>query len=456
MADLLNQSYPKTFSAWVKIPKGATADSSILSSYWTETVVTSTLQHGFIFAVDKSGAPYFFFCSANSSGTHKMAGPLKFTKYADVSAVNVENGEWTNVSMIIDNETKTARCYVNGVECYYYTKSAISNPVTVSWVYKEETFAKELVLGGDYRDANSNYCKGSIRELVVYDEVLTEDQVKSIYNNGAASIDVAPMAHYKPDTANSHTTVKDISGNGHHFYYADDDVTVSFDANGGSGTMETVSGFVPGDSYALPACTFTPPSGKCFSGWALSADGDVLTDTEISLIGDTVLYAVWEDIVYPGEGMIFTKEPYYVLEEMLSDIPYTYYAHIYIPEGLEKVSAGSILSSWFDNIDPSVNFYVDVDGTPGFTYRVASGSTNNTYVKFNAGSVPYGEWVRMAVTVADNGEGEMKVVKCCVNGTVLSQKVLKNNYDEHATQNPFVLGGNAAPGNTGVFKGEIK
>ena len=70
--------------------------------------------------------------------------------------------------------------------------------------------------------------------------------------------------------------------------------TVSFDANGGTGTMADVTG-VSG-SYPLPACTFTAPSDKQFKGWATSASGTVITDASITVSADTRLYAIWEPI----------------------------------------------------------------------------------------------------------------------------------------------------------------
>ena len=67
--------------------------------------------------------------------------------------------------------------------------------------------------------------------------------------------------------------------------------TVSFDANGGTGTMADVTGI--NGSYALPACTFTAPSDKQFKGWATSASGAVITDTSINVTENTTLYAIW-------------------------------------------------------------------------------------------------------------------------------------------------------------------
>jgi len=70
--------------------------------------------------------------------------------------------------------------------------------------------------------------------------------------------------------------------------------TVSFNSNGGSGSMDDVTG-VSG-TYTLPACGFTAPTGKQFKGWATSASGAVIAGTSIEVTADTTLYAVWEDI----------------------------------------------------------------------------------------------------------------------------------------------------------------
>lgn len=70
--------------------------------------------------------------------------------------------------------------------------------------------------------------------------------------------------------------------------------TISFDANGGSGSMTGIR-VVYGKSYALKANTFTK-SGYHFVGWALSSSGDAVYDDQETIVptGDVTLYAVWE------------------------------------------------------------------------------------------------------------------------------------------------------------------
>ena len=72
--------------------------------------------------------------------------------------------------------------------------------------------------------------------------------------------------------------------------------TVSFDANGGTGTMEDV---VRGEGsiYPLPANGFTAPDGKQFAGWTVGSDATLRQPGyEITISGDVTITAQWEDI----------------------------------------------------------------------------------------------------------------------------------------------------------------
>lgn len=67
--------------------------------------------------------------------------------------------------------------------------------------------------------------------------------------------------------------------------------TVSFDKNGGTGTMADVTG-VSG-SYTLPACAFTAPSGKQFKCWSV-ADVEKNVGDSITVTANTTVKAVWQ------------------------------------------------------------------------------------------------------------------------------------------------------------------
>ena len=71
-----------------------------------------------------------------------------------------------------------------------------------------------------------------------------------------------------------------------------DQVTLSFNSNGGSGTMSPVTKDY-NSSFDLPENGFAAPSHKHFAGWSYSASGDIITDDAITLTEDTELFAIW-------------------------------------------------------------------------------------------------------------------------------------------------------------------
>ena len=77
--------------------------------------------------------------------------------------------------------------------------------------------------------------------------------------------------------------------------------TVTYDANGGSGTIEPVEVTV-GESITLnDGSGLTAPEGKEFLGWAKTDSAQSATVTSpFTPDKDTILYAVWGDVT-PGE-----------------------------------------------------------------------------------------------------------------------------------------------------------
>ena len=72
------------------------------------------------------------------------------------------------------------------------------------------------------------------------------------------------------------------------------EVTISFDPNGGTGTMQPMK-VKSGEEFELPECTFTPPEGKEFAGW-LAENGTVfLAGDNVISFSSSVLKATWKD-----------------------------------------------------------------------------------------------------------------------------------------------------------------
>ncbi|MBQ8302623.1 MAG: InlB B-repeat-containing protein, partial [Clostridia bacterium] len=66
---------------------------------------------------------------------------------------------------------------------------------------------------------------------------------------------------------------------------------VSFDANGGDGTMSEL--LLTSSNYTLPEYTLTPPADYGFLGWSYTADGEVINTPTITLTENITLYAKW-------------------------------------------------------------------------------------------------------------------------------------------------------------------
>ena len=71
-------------------------------------------------------------------------------------------------------------------------------------------------------------------------------------------------------------------------------VNVTFDANGGSGTMATAT-VNKGSTYMLPECIFTAPDDQQFKAWSVGGE-EKAVGAEITITADTTVTAVWEDV----------------------------------------------------------------------------------------------------------------------------------------------------------------
>ena len=82
-------------------------------------------------------------------------------------------------------------------------------------------------------------------------------------------------------------------------------VTISFDPNGGTGTMQPMK-VKSGENFTLPECTFTPPEGKEFAGW-LAVNGKVHPAGEVVTSSiDQSFKATWKDKAEVDVTQMFT------------------------------------------------------------------------------------------------------------------------------------------------------
>lgn len=100
-----------------------------------------------------------------------------------------------------------------------------------------------------------------------------------------------PKGNYKTDEA-VNAAAKDPAGNESE-KSQDTPVEISFDANTGTGSMNSLI-VRKKAKFNLPANGFTAPEGKEFDGWDLNGQ-KVAAGTEVSVDGNMALKAVWKD-----------------------------------------------------------------------------------------------------------------------------------------------------------------
>ena len=71
-------------------------------------------------------------------------------------------------------------------------------------------------------------------------------------------------------------------------------MNVSFDCNGGSGSMDEPDSMERGTEYTLPDCGFTAPAGMIFAGWKIGDSDEILPAGEkVTVDTDLTLVAQW-------------------------------------------------------------------------------------------------------------------------------------------------------------------
>lgn len=186
----------------------------------------------------------------------------KFKGWATSTSGTVINADSITV-------TKPITLYAVWEDMPSYTVTLPGNPVGYS-IVAEESAVSPVELGGSYSftvTISKGYEKSSSFAVKANDVVLSEMEGKYTISN---------------ITANQIVSVEGVVKK----------PKVTFHANGGSGNMAAV--IVDNNTVELPVCGFTPPAERKFKGWALSANGDVITEESIIVSRDTDLYAIWK------------------------------------------------------------------------------------------------------------------------------------------------------------------
>ena len=175
--------------------------------------------------------------------------------------------------------------------------------------------------------------------------------------------------------------------------------TVTFNANGGTGTMADVTG-VSGE-YTLPANGFTAPAGKQFKAWSVGGSEKAVGD-KITVTANTTVTAVWENIPVVTYTVTFDANGGSVT-----------------PASAETTAEGKLTSLPTATRSGSYSF-------KGWYTAASSGTKITTDTVFNENTTVYAQWT---YTGGGGGGGVSKyTVKFETNGgSKVSSKTVTRN-----------------------------
>ena len=250
---------------------------------------------------------------------------------------------------------------------------------------------------------------------------------------------------------------------GHKTYTAVWAATVHFHANGGEGTIASVTVITNTSEYVLPKHTYTR-DGYLFDGWSLSANGSIAFEKEsvftCGVDGEYHLYAVWNE---GTEGLKFEKNStgYSVVEyngtssEVIIPSQYrgidvndiaenvfknnTYITSMVIPVTISEVSKGLLLGC--SNLESLSLPYVFGDYL-GYVFDGSSYSNNQTAVPKKL----------IKVFLTGNGKIEANAFYNCTNITSVEISGSVTSIGEYAFDRCSNLTNVILPENVGEIK----
>ena len=180
--------------------------------------------------------------------------------------------------------------YINDSETNYQING---KDITISLDYRFSYFAKVLI--GEKEDYLFTDANSEIQLQLSSADIPNGYRFMGWYN-GEELITDATNAKYKISNNEQVIEAKFVRSS----------YTVSFNANGATGDMNSVS--APIGLFTLPKAKFTAPSGKVFSGWEV--DGEVLeAGDQIEITKDVTLKAIWIDAKEDGSNPTPSTNP---------------------------------------------------------------------------------------------------------------------------------------------------
>ncbi len=187
---------PLTFEAVIRLPKGYAERAGMFVSS---------------FGVDKTTSISLQFNSAKVLELYYELPTAKNVrhKFTDIPVTLVSTGEWVHIAVVKDDAAGQVHAYING--------ELVQTASNAPQAYGHDNPAEGVTpmpfcVGGDYRNGNTVNWKGEIREIALYADVRTADEIKADAVEIKADKDMQVWLQLEKGM----TAAKDLSGNGNH------------------------------------------------------------------------------------------------------------------------------------------------------------------------------------------------------------------------------------------------
>ena len=198
------ESTIETFEAWINMPDyyHGKIGGTIVGNYRTANGARVWLE------VYADGNPRLAYTNANGT-----------TSYHRFTSVDLRNGVWTHLAIVHDVASGEARCYVDGELVQTLTENVLE--------YSDKAYDQKFLIGRDsslryaegdgeyWENRKDQYFKGFIKEVRLYSDVRSAEEIAADYNGSLDKTDAGLLACYQISPENAYQDLVDVSGNGY-------------------------------------------------------------------------------------------------------------------------------------------------------------------------------------------------------------------------------------------------
>ena len=187
---------PMTFEAVIRLPKGHEGRAGMILSSYSIGAAQASID-GISLEINNKNLELYYEAPGGSFVRHK---------FPDITVSSLATGEWVHIAVVKDENAGKVHAYINGK--FVQTSETATQPY--AYVLLKKT-PKPFCVGGDYRQNNTQYFVGEIREVALFSDIRTADEIRADYAGiKAGAADLLMWHKLTPGVTSS----EDLSGNG--------------------------------------------------------------------------------------------------------------------------------------------------------------------------------------------------------------------------------------------------